>query len=616
MQGPKTYKVLVVEDEGLIAHDIAQRLSALGHSVVATVSTAEEAIAQAAGADVVLMDIRIDGERDGIEAATEIRTRHHVPVVFLTAHADRSTLDRAKLAGPFGYVVKPLGPASLNTAIEIAIYKHQMERQLEEREAWLRTTLASAGEAILVAGPSGNILMLNREAEVLTGWKQAEAEGKPWMEVVRLTDAESGQDSGDLAALATLRGEPIPLGRELRLILREGRQTPVEGSVAPVRTSAGPAGVVITLRDVGARLWAERQLRQSQRMEAAWRLAASVSNDYSNLIGIIRNQAGQLLAQFGEYSPARRALEEIHQAATAADQITRRLAGFGTRQAVHSEVLSLNGILRRMSKLIESVAGRGITVAIQPQAGAGHIRADAGQLEQTIMNLVLHACSLLPEGGTLSIATAQADAKGWAPGSHPANATVSLTIRYSAAEPDVEHLFEPAASGDAGLTLAVAHSSIAEMGGCVTARALAEGTTEIEVLLPAIEEQLPAAAAAGAGAAPTILLIESRERVRAHLHNVLEAAGYNVLEAADQEEAIALGEVHDGGLDLLIADAGAAAIKEGLRARHPALQVLRIVDGPETAADEIQQPFTQQELVARLASLLPRQAETVAATSS
>src|SRR5262249_18835188 len=125
-----SYRVLIVEDEGLIAADIARRLESLGHHVTGAASTAEEAIAQAPDADVVLMDIRLDGPRDGIDAATEIRSRFRTPVIFLTAHADRSTLERAKLAAPFGYVVKPLGLAGgLQAAIEIAVYKHAMERQ-------------------------------------------------------------------------------------------------------------------------------------------------------------------------------------------------------------------------------------------------------------------------------------------------------------------------------------------------------------------------------------------------------------------------------------------------------------------------------------------------------
>ena len=115
----------MVEDEGLIAHDIGRRLESLGHEVLGPAATAEEALALAPGADIVLMDIRIDGPRDGIDTALEIRARHHVPVIFLTAHADRATLERAKQAGPFGYIVKPLGPASLQTSIEIAIAKHR-----------------------------------------------------------------------------------------------------------------------------------------------------------------------------------------------------------------------------------------------------------------------------------------------------------------------------------------------------------------------------------------------------------------------------------------------------------------------------------------------------------
>src|SRR5580704_9135676 len=114
-QTSQSYKVVVVEDEGLIAHDIASRLQTLGHQVLATASTAEDAVAHAGAADIVLMDIRIDGPRDGIDAAREIRAKYRIPVVFLTAHADRATLDRAKAAGPFGYLVKPFGPSALQT---------------------------------------------------------------------------------------------------------------------------------------------------------------------------------------------------------------------------------------------------------------------------------------------------------------------------------------------------------------------------------------------------------------------------------------------------------------------------------------------------------------------
>ncbi len=322
-----SHRVLIVEDEGLIAHDIAARLEVLGHKVVDTVSTADEAVEMASKADVVLMDIRIDGPRDGIDAARQIREQHHVPVVFLTAHADRSTLDRAKITGPFGYLVKPLATASLQSAIEVAVYRHRMERNLEEQEAWLRTTLASVADATVVTGPDGRIRTLNRAAESLLGWTNAEARDVPYSKVVPFLTLTG--EPAELVELALIRDEPIALDPRWKLLTRAGQELVVEGSVAPVRDAHEVFGAVLTFRDITARRWQDQQARQAQRMDTAARLAANVSEEYSNLVAIIRTHSEHLLAQMGEYSPVRRALEEIRTAASAASQITRRLASFG-----------------------------------------------------------------------------------------------------------------------------------------------------------------------------------------------------------------------------------------------------------------------------------------------
>jgi len=601
MQAAKAYKVLVVEDEGLIAHDIATRLEALGHQVLATVATADDAVEQAADADVVLMDIRIDGPRDGIAAAQEVRARHHVPVVFLTAHADRATLERAKAANPFGYLTKPLSPASLHTSIEMAIYKHGMERQLEEQEAWLRTTLASVAEAIVVADPLGRIRIMNRAAEALSGWTADSAAGQRLEFVIRLVDEETGNDLGDPAPLAILQGALVPLDRGLRLISRAGREISVEGTVAPVRSSSETLlGVVLTLRDVSTRRWEERQLRQAQRVEAAGRLAGRVSTEYATLLHTIRTRTGQLSRQLGDFSPAQAALEEIREAAIAAEQVTEKLAGLGARHVPQPEIVSLNVILRRMAKLIET-AGARVVAAIQPEPGAGRIKADPLQIEQVIMNLVLHACAITPPGGRLLIQTSRTDA--------PQHGTLvnfaCLRLTYAAAEPDPDHLFDPAGSGEDGLALSVAHSIAAEHGGYLTARAVPEGTC-IELLLPHVnEESLLPEQAPGAGQARTILLVEARDRVRAQLHNFFESAGYNLLEAVDREEASAIGQVHEGPLHLLIADAAdSATILSELLPKHPGLDALSMVDLLESSPREIRRPFTQQALLDRTAALL------------
>lgn len=598
------YKVLVVEDEGLIAHDIASRLEALGHHVVATVGTAEEAVDQSAAADLVLMDIHIDGQRDGITAAQEVRARHHVPVVFLTAHADRSTLERAKAAGPYGYIVKPLGTASLNASIEMAIYKHRMERQLEEQEAWYRTTVASVAEAIVVADTLGQIRTLNRAAEAFSGWTAANAIGQRLETVVRLVEEETGSELGDPTPLAVLRGVPVPLDHGLLLIARGGREIAVEGTVAPVRSpSETLLGVVLTLRDVSSRRWEERQLRQAQRVEAAGRLAAQVSTEYASLVQIIRSRTGLLTRQLGDYSPAQAALAEIREAAIAAEQVTEKLAGLGARQVAQSEIVSLNAILRRMAKLIETAVGGRMITAVQPEPEAGRIKADPAQIEQVIMNLVLHACAVVPQGSRLLIQTSRTEA----PQRGALASFAALRLTYAATEPDLDRLFDPAGSGQNGLALSAAHSIAAEHGGYLTARAV-PGGTRIELLLPRVnEESVQLEPASGAGQARTVLLVDGRDRVRAQLHKFFESAGYNLLEASDREEASALGQVHEGPLHLLIADAADRdAILSELLPRRPGLDCLTMVDLPESSEQEIRRPFTQQELLERTAALLER----------
>ena len=543
------YKILIVEDEGLIALDIASRLEALGHTIVATASTAAEALEWAGGADIVLMDIRLDGAVDGIEAATCIREQYRVPVVFLTAHADRSTLERAKAAGPYGYMVKPVATASLQTTIEIALYKQRMERQLEESEAWLRATLDSAADAVIATDGEGAIRTLNRAAEALF-------ESRP------ATVSES--IPGDPVALAILKDGPVAI--ETRL----GERT-LEGCATPVKSGPAVIGAVITLRDVSARRREQRRLRQMEKAEITARLAAGVANDYANLIAIIRNQSEQLLLQFADYSPVRQALEEIQQAVAAAGQITRRLAGVGATEPGHPEVLSLHGILRRMTRLIQSVAGDAVTVTIRPGASAGKIHADAAQVEDLLMRLVLHSVKAMPAGGQLTIETADAD-------DH-----VSLSVTHDGAAADVG-TSDPGAS-EAGTSDAGTSDGFA--ADMALARYVAiEDARRLEVFFPRWSEPAPAGEVT-----PTLLLIEPREYIRGRLHNFFEANGYNLLEAGDGDQARTLLELQE--VDLVIA--GNSECAEALQESVPVLAVTP--------------PYTQQTLLeqVRAAILLPHE---------
>jgi CheY-like chemotaxis protein len=338
-------------------------------------------------------------------------------------------------------------------------------------------------------------------------------------------------------------------------------------------------------------------------VEAAGRLAARVSTEYASLLQIIRSRTGLLARQLGDYSPAQSALAEIREAAIAAELVTEKLACLGARQMAQPEIVSLNAVLRRMSKTIEMAAAGRVVTAVQPEPEAGRIKADPAQLEQVIMNLVLHACAMVPDGGRILIQTSRTEAPQYG-----ALATfTSLCLTYAATEPDLDRLFDPAGSGQNSLALSVAHSIAAEHGGYLTARTVTGGT-RIELLLPRVnEEPVQLDPITGAGQARTVLLVDGRDRVRAQLHKFFESAGYNLLEASDREEASALGQVHEGPLDLLIAEAqDCEPILHELHSKHPGLECLTLVDLPESSLNEIRRPFTQQELLQRTTILFTR----------
>src|SRR5512139_4343433 len=147
----KKASILIVEDEYIVARDIAARVERQGYRVAEIVASGEDAVTQAGVTrpDLVLMDIKLSGPMDGVEAAEKIRASHDIPVVYLTAFADERTLERAKVTDAFGYLLKPFEERELHITIEMALYKHDVERRMRDNERWLATTLRSIGDGVV-----------------------------------------------------------------------------------------------------------------------------------------------------------------------------------------------------------------------------------------------------------------------------------------------------------------------------------------------------------------------------------------------------------------------------------------------------------------------------------
>ena len=262
-------RILVVEDELIIAKGIEKRLKVLGYAVTDTVPSGEEAVAQALETlpDLILMDINLQGGMDGVSAAEQIRARVDIPVIFLTAYADSATLARAKISEPFGYIVKPFQDITLASAIEMALYKHRMESRLRRSEQRLSTTLKSIGDGVIATDRKGAVSFVNTVAENLTGWPHEEAVGRYLQEVFRCLE-QGGTYSCEELVTAVIQGEAsLALPEQTFLSSRDGKKVPIEAKATPIRDEKGIIfGLVLVFTDISRRVHAEEALRRSEKL--------------------------------------------------------------------------------------------------------------------------------------------------------------------------------------------------------------------------------------------------------------------------------------------------------------------------------------------------------------
>src|SRR5262245_50237306 len=230
-------KIMVVEDEGVVAADIQDCLKGLGYGVSRVANSADAAVQQASEdrPDLVLMDIQLNGPADGIEAANRIREQFDVPVVFLTAHADEATLQRAKVTAPFGYILKPYDERELHTTIEIALYRHASEAKIKRLETWLAAVLESIGDAVVATDKWGLITFMNARASAFSGCSSAEAAGKPLSDVFALLDEVTRQPVD--SPFNKIVQDELVLNSQAPVLMRaaSGSEIAVEYTAAPIR---------------------------------------------------------------------------------------------------------------------------------------------------------------------------------------------------------------------------------------------------------------------------------------------------------------------------------------------------------------------------------------------
>jgi two-component system cell cycle sensor histidine kinase/response regulator CckA len=451
-------RIMIVEGEGIIAGRLAARLEKMGYEVAGAFGSSEEALENIPRLrpDLILMDIRIKGALDGIDMAAQVRETFDIPVIYLTAHADRETVDRAKTTGAFGVLTKPLQQESLATSIELALQNHKSERHIRQQRAWLETILNTMGDAVVVTDSTGNLQFLNRAGEELTGWTNVAARGKPVASVLPSVDFEARFRADGVA-------ERLPGGTQQNLL--SGRQFQLEGEIAASLDRGRVVGWVLTIRDATSRQKAERKRRQAEKMQAVGVLAAGIARDFNHLLYVVWEYAEQLLISEDVKGEAASGLTEIRKAAQTALSVSRQLTQYGRSGTNEPQDIDLNQLIRATQELWRRLAGGSVMWETKLDPTIGTIRADPGQMKQVLMNLIANARDAMPQGGVLTIETV-----------NTTGAALLLIVRDTGvgmSAETVERIFEPyfttkGGGSGTGLGLSIVHRVISDLGGAIS----------------------------------------------------------------------------------------------------------------------------------------------------
>ena len=231
-------------------------------------------------------DIRIKGDRDGIQTAEILRRDFDIPVVYLTAYADADTITRAKQTSPHGYLIKPVKPEELHSTVEIALHRHEMERRLRERERWFSTTLRSIGDAVIATDPAGRVTFVNENAELLINARAESLIGKDVATAVRLVDERTSAAIENPIARALREGK---VGGTVPAALQtQTGERSIDDTTTPIVDGDGKVlGAVLVFRDVTAHRQAQNQLVLADRLSSLGTMAAGVAHEINNPLAVI-----------------------------------------------------------------------------------------------------------------------------------------------------------------------------------------------------------------------------------------------------------------------------------------------------------------------------------------
>ena len=629
----KPLRVLMVEDSEDDALLVLRELRAAGydltHERVDTAAALEAALDRHPW-DLVIGDYSMP-HFSGTAALGMLRQRGlDVPYICVSGTITEELAVAAMKAGAHDYVTKGQLKRLL-PAIERELREAQGRATLRATEASFATLVEHAPVGIYRSSPEGRFLSVNAAVVRMLGYETGAQVLNLDMARDVYADAAERQRLVERDTYSDRQYDNV----EATWKRRDGRLLTVQLSVRAVRNAAGRVDYYETfVRDVTDQRRLQQQVLQSQKMEAVGRLAGGVAHDFNNLLTVITSYSDLLLEDLAPGDAKRDDLEQVRKAADGAAALTRQLLAFSRQQVVEPRVVSLNTVVEGLQKILRRVIGEDIEVTIALAPDLESVRADVGQLEQVLMNLVVNARDAMPTGGRLTVETANVEHDPEYARDREAAAVrrfAMLAVTDTGCgmdEATKARIFEPffttkETGKGTGLGLATVYGIVKQAGGFIWVYSEPGQGTSFKIYLPAVDATAERTTAAATTPAPrgteTVLLVEDAAAVRAVTKQILERQGYTVLEAPDGEAGLRLAQRHRGVIHLLLTDVvmprvGGRELAEQLARLRPDVKVLYAsgyTDDSvvrhgilESGTAYLQKPFSPESLARKVRDVL------------
>jgi len=493
-------RIMIVEDEIIVASDIETSLESMGYDVCAVVTSGEEAIikAETEHPHLILMDITLRGKINGIQAAGEIRERFNIPVIYLTAYGSNEILKQAKITEPFGYILKPFEDRELYAVIEISLYKAEMEERLRKSEEMFRTVSDFTYNWETWRGTDGNYIYVSPSCERITGYKREEFFNDPFLKekIAHLNDREAVcnhfHNYSELERVGHI---------EFRILNRNGEERWISHYCQPVYDSKGNfTGRRSSNCDITRQKTAEKELLKIKKFEASGIFAEGIIHDFNNLIFIISGNID--LAKMDIYPDlmVSKYLEKATETCMRAKDLIQRFFTFATGGAPIKRTASVKDVIKNAVNL----DWNDFTVKYEYSLpdNLWHVKADPRQLIQVIHNILENAKEAMRyRNGTVKISAANIDTDSISKETFLLKqdkkyVKISITDHgIGIPEKDMEKLFDPYFSTKdksfqkgMGMGLAVVYSIVKQHEGYVHVESEEGAGTAVHLYLPAFSE--------------------------------------------------------------------------------------------------------------------------------